>query len=143
MWTLQPTLSTREEQFKWWSALIQSYSAHHRLFRLSIADALESPLFRNAQLNKRMTAAEAVALLDWMCGSAGGRRAEWIGRDGDKASAWIYWRRPEEWGELVAKWVDDMGLKGTVLTVFELVEGEGSAGQGMLMRRAAWRRGQY
>ena len=42
----------------------------------------------------------------------------------EKASAWVYWRRPEEWAELIAAWVEGTGQKGSVLTLYELVEGE-------------------
>jgi ESCRT-II complex subunit VPS25 len=43
---------------------------------------------------------------------------------------WIYWRTPEEWASLVEGWVDATGQKGSVLTVYELVEGDGSRGAG-------------
>ena len=103
MWTLQPTLSTRAAQFAWWSAFITGYCAHHRQWRLTLADALPTPLFTNAKLDRRLTRAEAAALLDWMASEAGGRRAEWT--DAQRASAWVYWKRPEEWAEGIAKWV--------------------------------------
>lgn len=38
-----------------------------------------------------------------MAGEEGGRRAEWIGAD--SVACWVFWRRPEEWAEVVAAWV--------------------------------------
>jgi ESCRT-II complex subunit VPS25 len=105
MWTLQPTLSTRSEQMKWWGAFIQSFCSHYRIFRLTLIHALDTPLFHNTRLNKRLSRDEAQTVLDWMASEEGGRRAEWIGKDGERASVWVYWRRPEEWAEGVAKWV--------------------------------------
>lgn len=40
-----------------------------------------------------------------MAGSDGERRAEWIGAVGERGSCWIWWRRPEEWAEVLAAWV--------------------------------------
>lgn len=67
----------------------------------------------------------------------GGRRAEWIDGGGVGAkggTAWVYWKRPEEWAEVVVAWVEDSGQKNTVLTLYELMNGEMTAGQGMAPR---------
>lgn len=76
---------------------------------------------------------EARAVLDWMAKAeeegGGGRRAEWID-GGGKTVAWVWWRRPEEWAGILADWVEATGQKNTVLTVYELIEGEGTASQG-------------
>ena len=42
-------------------------------------------------------------VVDWMCGKEGEERAEWV--DVGKMVCWIWWRRPEEWAEVVAGWV--------------------------------------
>lgn len=42
--------------------------------------------------------------------------------------AWIYWRSPEEWAQLIEGWVDETAQKGSVLTLYELVEGDGTLG---------------
>lgn len=139
--TPQPNSSTRHSQLQKWSSLIQSWCRHHRQYRLSLIDALDTPLFHNAALRKRLDLREARAVLDWMAKSeeegGGGRRAEWIDNaaNGNNAApaknvAWIWWRRPEEWADLLADWVDGSGQRGVVLTVYELVEGEGTVSQG-------------
>ena len=73
----------------------------------------------------------------------GGRRAEWIeggggGGGGKKATggtAWVYWKRPEEWADVIGGWVEDTGQKNTVLTLYELMNGEMTVGQGMVFSR--------
>lgn len=55
-------------------------------------------------------------------------RAEYIAEGGDMV--WIYWRTPEEWASLIEGWVDETAQKGTVLTLYELVEGEATRGTG-------------
>lgn len=64
-----------------------------------------------------------------MASKEGDHRAEWIGPSTEKASVWIWWRKPEEWGGALEAWVDETGQKGTVLTLYELVEGEATEGQ--------------
>lgn len=71
-----------------------------------------------------------------MSSPEGGNRVEFIssGTGKKKASApdeeggrcWIYWRRPEEWSAVLEEWVERTGQKGTVLTLYEIVEGDAS-----------------
>ncbi|KAI9040459.1 ESCRT-II subunit protein VPS25 [Aspergillus affinis] len=139
--TPQPNRSTRSAQLQKWSALIQAWCRHHRTFRLSLIDAVESPLFHNATLRKRVSLSDARDIIDWMASSSssssggggdedggGGKRAEWVDAN-HKSVAWIWWRRPEEWAGLVADWVDNTGQKNVVLTVYELLEGEATISQ--------------
>jgi len=136
--TLQPNLTTRASQLQSWSSLIQTYCRHSSLFTLSLIDAVQTPLFKNERLNKRLSLRDAKAVLDWMSSDDGGKRAEPLGESGRGKGApaggeggtyWIYWRRPEEWAEAVEAWVDETGQKGSVLTLFELVESDATTGQ--------------
>jgi hypothetical protein len=72
-----------------------------------------------------------------MASKEGGERVEWIkqtkGDEGRETRCWIYWRRPEEWGQLIYDWVDETGQKGAVLTLYELVEGDASQAQGTVV----------
>lgn len=135
--TPQPNANTRHSQLQKWSSLIQSWCRHHRQYRLSLIEAIDTPLFHNATLHKRLDLREVRSVIEWMAKSeeegGGGRRAEWI--DGPKTVAWIWWRRPEEWADVVGDWVEGTGQKGTVLTVYELVQGEATASQGMYTLR--------
>ncbi|OAX85346.1 hypothetical protein ACJ72_00275 [Emergomyces africanus] len=129
--TLQPNTTTRLAQFQKWSALIQAWCRHHRIYRLSLIDAIDSPLFHNSELRKRLSLADARTVVDWMVrGEGGGRRAEWVGAEsGGKAVAWIWWRTPEEWAGVLADWVEETAQKNTVLTFYELMEGEVTVSQ--------------
>jgi ESCRT-II complex subunit VPS25 len=101
-------------------------------------------------LRKGLDIREARAVVDWMTKSeeegGGGRRAEWIPDaggtssgvmgsaqgQGPRAVAWIWWKRPEEWADLLVEWVEGTGQRGSVLTVYELIQGEGTMSQGMI-----------
>ncbi|ETI22000.1 hypothetical protein G647_06070 [Cladophialophora carrionii CBS 160.54] len=128
--TLQPTAQTRHAQLVKWSALTQRYCRHHRQWKLRLPDALATPLFHNKELNKRLSLRDARAVIDFMASKQGDERAEWVAStDEQKLEAWIWWRRPEEWGNLIADWVEGTGQKGVVLTLYELVEGQETEGQ--------------
>jgi ESCRT-II complex subunit VPS25 len=125
--TPQPNALTRQSQLRRWSSLIQAYCRHYRIFKLSLVDALETPLFHNAALKKRLSIKDAKDVVDFMVSKEGEERAEWLGPD--KSSCWIWWRNPDEWANLLAAWVDDTGQKGTVLTLYELIEGDTTENQ--------------
>ncbi|KAF2088866.1 ESCRT-II complex, vps25 subunit [Saccharata proteae CBS 121410] len=144
--TLQPVLATRTSQLTSWSLFVQSYCRHHRLFQLSLIDALETPLFHNRALKKRLLLRDARALFAWMAGPDGGHRAEWVdggsgsakkkgagagadAAEGDGGRVWVYWRRPEEWADVLEAWVEGTGQKGSVLTLYELTESDATASQ--------------
>ena len=126
--TLQPNLTTQTRQLSLWSSLIQSYCSHHRIFRLSLTDTQDSAPFYNPSISRRLDLRSAQRVIDHMVSADGGRRAEWCGSgrkdEASRAAAWIYWRRPEEWADLVYAGVDGTGQRGSVLTVYELREGE-------------------
>lgn len=69
-----------------------------------------------------------------MAGDEGDRRVEWIGAKGGKdgGAVWVWWRKPEEWADVISAWVEETGQKGVVLTLYELMSGPGSKGQGRL-----------
>ncbi|PCG96173.1 ESCRT-II complex, Vps25 subunit, N-terminal winged helix [Penicillium occitanis (nom. inval.)] len=135
--TLQPNTQTRQAQMRRWANLISDWCRFHRTFRLTLTEAVESPLFYNARMRKRIGLQEARMIVDWMAMSqedgGGGRRAEWVPASaaggGEKTIAWIWWRRPEEWAKVISDWVEETAQKNTVLTVYELIHGEATTSQ--------------
>ncbi|KAK5091726.1 hypothetical protein LTR05_001911 [Lithohypha guttulata] len=125
--TLQTSASARQAQLKRWSRLIQRYCRHYKIFQISIVDYQDKDLFRNAKLNKKLYPEDIRTVIDFMVSQDGQQRAEWV--TSAKASAWIWWRRPEEWATSIAAWVDETGQKGSVLTLYEIVEGDASENQ--------------
>ncbi|KAK4034436.1 ESCRT-II complex subunit-domain-containing protein [Parachaetomium inaequale] len=95
-------------------------------------------LFHNPHLNRSLSLSDIREVIAFLRKDG---RAEYIisptsnTTDGGGANdneggdiVWIYWRTPEEWASLVESWVEGTGQKGTVFTVYELVEGEGTRG---------------
>ncbi|KAL9092767.1 MAG: hypothetical protein Q9159_000665 [Coniocarpon cinnabarinum] len=123
---LQPNLATRASQLKEWSELILSYCAFHRIYRFTPSH----PLFHNAAINRRMQLGNAKVVLQYVVDQG---RAEWIAslnkrdKDSNMEEAWIWWKSPEEWAQCIGDWVQETGQRNTVLTFYELLEGEATS----------------
>ncbi|OTB09610.1 hypothetical protein M426DRAFT_18243 [Hypoxylon sp. CI-4A] len=153
--TKQTNLATLHAQHEKWSSLILSYCRHHRLFRLSLSydGAPHEALFRNRRISRSLRLADAREVLEFMRregraepvganggsgggggntnnggGGGGGAGKDGAGGVGGPDLYWIYWRTPDEWAALVEAWVDETAQKGTVLTLYELTEGDGTRG---------------
>jgi ESCRT-II complex subunit VPS25 len=43
----------------------------------------------------------------------------------------LYWRKPEEWGTLIYDWITENGLGGSIMTFYEITDGDLSFSTGM------------
>jgi ESCRT-II complex subunit VPS25 len=109
--TRQPTLQTHHAQLQKWSSLILAYCRYNRLFKLSLIDSIDSPLFYNQRINKRLGISDVKEVVEFMRKEG---RTEWIGGNG--GDCWVWWRTPEEWAGGIYEWVS--------LTIFD-VKGKG------------------
>lgn len=73
----------------------------------------------------RLKQKDAVEILDAMASEG---VVEWEGTT--KSTAIIYWRKPEEWANAIYEWIDNTGQKGSVLTLYEISEGDLTVSQG-------------
>jgi ESCRT-II complex subunit VPS25 len=129
--TRQTNSGTFHAQCTKWTSLILAYCRFHRIWKLSLVDAIDTDLFWNKKIGKRLAINDAREIVQFMKKEG---RAEWIGngRGGveDGNVGWIWWRNPEEWAGAIAEWVDETGQKNTVLTLYELTESEATLSQG-------------
>jgi ESCRT-II complex subunit VPS25 len=106
--TRQAIALTFHAQCRKWSTLILAYCRAHRIWKLSLVDAIDSELFWNKRIERRLSMADAKEVLDWMRKEG---RAEWVGGpEGGRNVAWIWWRNPEEWAAVIADWVSGLVL---------------------------------
>lgn len=148
-YTRQTNLNTLHEQLKKWSSQILNYCKHYRIFKIHLSSVIAdsssagrssaaSPepnveeLFYNRRLNRRLSLDFIREILDFMRKDG---RAEYVGKDVPGDICWIYWRTPEEWAAVVEAWIDETAQKGTVLTLYELTEGERARGTGKFVLR--------
>ncbi|PSR75982.1 ESCRT-II complex, vps25 subunit, partial [Coniella lustricola] len=155
-YTRQTNLNTLHAQLVKWSSLVLSYCRHYRIFKLSLSPIPSSSsttstttstspsappplppptitssgvastdvLFHNPRLNRRLALADIREVIAFMRKEG---RAEYLS-DGGGDVVWIYWRTPEEWAALVEAWVDETAQRGSVLTLYELTEGDATRG---------------
>ncbi|KAL7951813.1 ESCRT-II complex subunit domain-containing protein [Trichoderma barbatum] len=140
--TRQTNLTIHHAQLTKWSALILAYARHHRLFRITLSAAAESDLFFNRSIDRRLAPPDIREVLDFMRkdghaefvrAGAGNGAADASSSTSSSAAAGgdvvlLYWRKPEEWAALVEAFVEETAQKGSVLTVYELTEGENTRG---------------
>ncbi|KAH7319809.1 vacuolar protein-sorting-associated protein [Stachybotrys elegans] len=123
-YTRQTNLTTHHAQLLKWSALVLAYARHHRLFKLQLSAAAESDLFYNRKIDRRLAMPDIRELVDFMRKEG---QAEYA-TPGSTDVVYVYWRTPAEWAAAVEAYVDGTGSKGSVLTVYELTDGEGTRG---------------
>ncbi|KXJ96798.1 ESCRT-II complex subunit-domain-containing protein [Microdochium bolleyi] len=95
-------------------------------------------LFHNRRLDRRLPLADARDVLEHMrkdgraepTTSSTGTSLSLSSSSGETSDVWwIYWRTPDEWAAMIEGYVDETAQRGTVLTLYELVEGEGTRGR--------------
>ncbi|KAK0629196.1 ESCRT-II complex subunit-domain-containing protein [Bombardia bombarda] len=154
--TRQTNLTTHHAQLTKWASFVLAYCCHYRIFKLSLSGLSPTTtttstatsqttqattssaevssgaeeLFYNRKLNKRLSHADAREVINFLRKDG---RAEYVTGSGSTSSegsdlVWVYWRTPEEWAALIEAWVDETGQRGTVLTLYELTQGDATVG---------------
>ncbi|ELR15037.1 vacuolar proteinsorting-associated protein 25, putative [Acanthamoeba castellanii str. Neff] len=107
-----------------WQNLILDFTRHFKLYQLDVDEAASSPLFVNSAINRRLAPEHIRTILDDLAKQGNG---EWM--DKEKRRFTVLWRSPAQWGEIIYKWVCNSGLTDTVMTVYELREGDSTEGE--------------
>ncbi|KAJ1834318.1 hypothetical protein LPJ63_002050 [Coemansia sp. RSA 2711] len=124
--TRQPNEDSWAEQRRLWCDLILAYYRHHRQYQLSLAEAVTEPPFSNRQIHRSLRVDTLREIVDELVRQG---HAVWSGPKGAKDTCLIYWRKPEVWASMIHQWASDRGLCNTVLTLYELANGDDTAGQ--------------
>jgi len=117
-------LDTRKKQSQLWGDLILAYCKHHKLYELNLAEAQGTPLFTNAALKRKLPYEGIVTFVEDLVASG---NAEWVSED--KARVSILWKNIDHWASAIMKWVVYSGKTDTVLTVWEIQNGDDSRDQ--------------
>lgn len=100
------------------------YSKFFKKHEFDLLEVAKTPLFNNAKINRKLNSDAVRAVFDDLVSQG---NAEWLTKE--KSRVTVYWRRPEEWAALVYKWVNDTGKMDSVLTFFEIQQGDETVGQ--------------
>lgn len=134
--TRQVNADAWDLQLRQWQELVLQYTRHHRIYVLSptgapLQAAVEDedveapvppalPLFTNSEIGRLLR--QEVVLDIWAAMVQNGT-AEYL--DGKQpqhgtGSVIVYWKKPQEWAQLIVEWVETTGQQGLILTLFEL-----------------------
>ncbi|KAK3588571.1 hypothetical protein CHS0354_026176 [Potamilus streckersoni] len=122
--TIQPNLDTRKKQLEAWCSLVLNYQKSQKNYILDTTEAQNSPLFYNKDINRRLSTDGIQTVLEELRKRG---NVEWKDKAGKQCI--IMWRTPEEWGNLVYKYITDRSMKNTVCTLYELTHEEDTENQ--------------
>lgn len=155
-YTIQHNPVSRGQQLSQWRALILDFCRYHRIFCLSplpgtsdtsqaakseVADPHKS-LFSNRAIQRSLSPESIRQVLTdlvdhkqavWEDSLIGKSRPGAAGSN-TNAKAYIYWKTPAQWGDAIYEWVIATGQNKSIMTLFELTQGELVESQGMLIR---------
>ncbi|KAJ2715580.1 hypothetical protein H4R19_001129 [Coemansia spiralis] len=124
--TRQPNSDTWKEQRRLWCDLVVAYFRHHRRSAMTLDEAVKEPPFSNPQLRRSLHIDTLREIVDEMVSQG---HAAWTGSKGAKDACLVFWRKPEAWAAMLHQWASDRGLCNTVLTLYELANGDDTIGQ--------------
>ena len=123
-WTIQPVKETKRKQYEMWLDIILRYMKFKNESLLIIDDYLNSDLFNNKKIQRKLTRYEVVQLINELVNR---QNAEWIGTDQKQCK--IIWRKPDEWAALIYLWAQKRSFIGILLTFYEIREGDDTQGE--------------
>ena len=119
---LQQNAETRKQQFLRWKELILSYAKHRKQAVININD--DSELFTNTKIHRTLDRDTREMILNELCSS---KNAAAVGKNSGTYE--VYWLTLEEWSNVICDWATNAGMTNSVLTFFELLNGDDTKDQ--------------
>ncbi|KAG9224135.1 hypothetical protein CCMSSC00406_0006803 [Pleurotus cornucopiae] len=121
--TKQINPTTRSIADDHWTRIILGYARHRRLFTLRVEDAETSgndwdEIFRNERINRRLLPDHLASLISSMVTN----NLAVYEPPKQTRSVLLYWRRPEEWADVLHSWVASTGQMNTIMTFYEITD---------------------
>ncbi|TXT15685.1 hypothetical protein VHUM_00188 [Vanrija humicola] len=118
--TLQPNPATQAHQLALWTEIVLGWARHDRVFTVNSDSADAGEVFANKAINRKLLPPALKQVLAHMAkeGHAAPEPPK------QAATYLIFWRKPEEWGQMMYDWVSDNGMTGTILTFYDLTDGD-------------------
>jgi ESCRT-II complex subunit VPS25 len=101
-----------------------AYAKHRKQAVININD--ESELFHNGKINRTLDRESRELIFNELCNS---QNAAKIGKDKNTGTFEIYWLTLEEWSKVIYTYAVECGMTNSVLTFFELLNGDDSKEQ--------------
>lgn len=123
LYSLQKHTETRKQQISRWKELILSYAKQNNQAVININD--DSELFSNSKINRTLDRELREVILTELCKS---KNAEIVGAKNSGIYE-IYWLTVDEWSNVIYSWAVNAGMTNSVLTLFELLNGDDTRDQ--------------
>ncbi|WVQ79893.1 hypothetical protein IAT38_001993 [Cryptococcus sp. DSM 104549] len=117
--TLQPNPQTLSHQLTQWRSLVLDWAKHERVWEVNTEGEVGG-VWENKAIGRRLLPPAMKQLLTEMVKN--GEAAP----DPPKQDTryLLYWRKPEEWGDIIYHWVMDNGLNSSIMTFYEITDGD-------------------
>lgn len=143
-YTLQHNPITRAQQLSQWRSLILDYCRCHRIFSLSPLPSISNTssadphkaLFANGSIQRSLSPESIRTVLTDLVEHKGAVWEDQLTSKnnaavvGNSAKAFVLWKTPSQWGDAIYDWVMVTGQNKSIMTLFELNQGELVEGQG-------------
>ncbi|WRT64603.1 uncharacterized protein IL334_001536 [Kwoniella shivajii] len=117
--TLQPNPSTLSHQLELWRTLVLKWAKHERVYEVNV-DGEVGGVFDNKKIKRQLLPPSMKRLLTEMVKN--GEAAPDPPKQDTKYL--LYWRKPDEWGDLIYTWVTENGLNSSIMTFYEITDGD-------------------
>ncbi|KAJ8964971.1 hypothetical protein NQ314_004488 [Rhamnusium bicolor] len=122
--TLQPNPETRSKQVTAWKSLILTYCQKTKTYLIDVREATQFALFNNSTINRKLEHNVIISILSELQKTGNATPI-----DKGKNRWEIYWHTLEEWSSLIYEYISNRGMQNTVVTLYELVQGEDSTNE--------------
>ncbi|PWN33478.1 ESCRT-II complex, vps25 subunit [Meira miltonrushii] len=136
--TLQRNAQTLASQLTTWTRFVLDFCQHNRIFTLDVEGAWERTtgaggLFRNAAIQRELNSDSIRQVFKALVDQGSATWDPPIAKSNSKSAnkslvvadrILVFWRKPEEWGEQIFNWISKTGQNGSIMTFFELTEGD-------------------
>ncbi|TKA55469.1 hypothetical protein B0A53_02395 [Rhodotorula sp. CCFEE 5036] len=122
--TRQPNPATWNHQLAQWQQLVLAYARYNKLWQVDISQhTAAAPPFANPHIKRQLDLATLRLVIDALVSTGAAEYDPKPSKTKPATSAWIYWKRPEEWAQVIYDWVKETGQTNSIMTFYELTEG--------------------
>ncbi|POY71990.1 hypothetical protein BMF94_4999 [Rhodotorula taiwanensis] len=122
--THQPNPQTWAHQLAQWQQLVLAWARHNKCWQIDISEqTCNEPPFANPQIKRQLNLATLRLVIDALVANSSAEYDPKPAKGRPATSAWMYWKRPDEWATVIYDWIKGTGQTNSIMTFYELTEG--------------------
>ena len=122
LFTLQPNLDTRQKQIDTWISILLNYAQENKRTTWTLSS---EGVFTNPKISRSLDSSFILLLYHELVKR---NLAEWK-KDSKNSVLFLYYKTPDEWATILYQYIIDTGQTNSVLTLFELLQGDDTLNQ--------------